>query len=405
MCIRDRNRTDSIIRAFYEPPRFKLFSVIEGMRPEDTCATKMRDYGFTEVLEQCRHLFSMITKKYFTLSNMKMDGMIFDFIQHQSGISFFQNISGYHSRSSGIASVSSTKTSGFQTRKMSSHCAGFICKEKNLFVTKLIQAIKQVMKVPNPPSLLYHIIETYQNDFKYYAQYHRVEEFGIGFPFVGEKIVHNHFVRKQGEVSSGPALFDVVPVCEDCFYMYSLYSGKKEKQRTPKPMLENIFGYLRRLGPEAWDDVEFEILVSACDPRKESYEMLKYKHVLPRSAMYISKQHNSLNGSKPRRLYTGSHPADKSQIETIREKYRKACENYKIASPKIERSFLPVIKDKNLKNSASVVNIRGDSGLLGEEKKPAELPPQPKINQLTAVKEIYWKELSKIKRLIHSQFP
>jgi len=65
------------------------------------------------------------------------------------------------------------------------------------------------------------------------------KRFGIFYPFVAEALKKRAGVKTQDNPAV-PFLYDVVPVCECCYYMYSLYRCKREKLKTPRPMLEKI---------------------------------------------------------------------------------------------------------------------------------------------------------------------
>jgi len=69
--------------------------------------------------------------------------------------------------------------------------------------------------------------------------HYEIAKFGKFYPLVGEKLKRNYKAQFEDDPQS-PALYDVVPVCQHCFYIYTLYRFKKEKLKLPRPLFEKV---------------------------------------------------------------------------------------------------------------------------------------------------------------------
>lgn len=134
-------------------------------------------------------------------------------------------------------------------------CYGEFCVKGGKPAERLAKlACEKSVKVPTgKPTVLYQDIAGYKKDYELQLYLsgdpnrrkcngEETGKFGILYPLIGEEIAKKSVVpvASATQDSTGPGLYEVVPVCPCCYAIYLLYKWKREKTRSTRPALEQV---------------------------------------------------------------------------------------------------------------------------------------------------------------------
>ena len=234
---------ERIIRAFYIPPKAKLFhcNLEQGNLPK--VIGLIQEGRFRSIEEQCKKLYEVFQNYLFFPRNQRLDGIAIDFIQVKS--------------SAYLVGVNSFKTSSYypnctfieEKKVYSKKCYGVFCKSEDSF-EKLIKTIKDVRNCEGHVgdyTLLYRDIANFYKlldpDFSPTIQ-------DLLMPFFNDTEIpritsaRTFMQRNVEDLDDNLTNLQSVQVCETCYYMYLLYKSRQQKAHCPNYIMrKTVYWY------------------------------------------------------------------------------------------------------------------------------------------------------------------